>query len=460
LIDLLILGGGPAGVGAAFRAARRGLSVALIERGDRVGGAAGSVEVGGMRVDLGSHRLHPSIAPEILADLQALLGSDLQRRPRKGRIRLMGRWIAFPLRTSDLVRHMPPSFVAGATWDALLSPLRKPQKDTFDEVLRAGLGPTICKRFYFPYAEKIWGLAPHEISGEQARRRVTADSPLKIAARVIRGSGSGGGRGAAHFWYPRRGYGQISEAFADAAADAGADVRLRTSATAVTEHEGHVEVGTTAGSVEARHVFSTIPVTALARAMSPPHDVEVAARALRTRAMLLVYLVLDRARYTSYDAHYLPELFTPVTRVSEPKNYRDGDDPSGRTVLCAEIPCDRDDDLWQLSDDALAKVVGNALKGAELPEVHPTDVHVERLPFVYPIYDVGYEERFAVIDRWIGTHERVVTFGRQGLFAHDNAHHALAMAYAAVDCLVPNGGFDLARWTRAREGFAAHVVED
>ena len=33
-------------------------------------------------------------------------------------------------------------------------------------------------------------------------------------------------------------------------------------------------------------------------------------------------------------------------------------------------------------------------------------------------------------------------FGRQGLFAHDNTHHALAMAYAAVDCLREDGTFD------------------
>jgi hypothetical protein len=53
-----------------------------------------------------------------------------------------------------------------------------------------------------------------------------------------------------------------------------------------------------------------------------------------------------------------------------------------------------------------------------------------------------------------------VTFGRQGLFAHDNTHHALAMAYAAVDCLSDNGDFDRQAWSRARLEFQKHVVED
>ena len=45
-----------------------------------------------------------------------------------------------------------------------------------------------------------------------------------------------------------------------------------------------------------------------------------AAGELAFRAMLLVYLVLDGGRYSPFDAHYLPDPDTPVTRVSEPAN--------------------------------------------------------------------------------------------------------------------------------------------
>ena len=460
MIDLAILGAGPAGIGAAARAAHLGYSVVVLERADRVGGAAGSFELSGVRVDFGSHRLHPSTDPRILNDLRVLLGDDLQRRERNGRIRLMDRWIRFPLSAADALRKMPPSFVAGATRDAIASPFRKPHADTFEEVLRAGLGPTICRRFYFPYARKIWGMEPSELSGAQARKRVTADSPLKIVSRLLRGSGSGGERGSSFFWYPKRGYGQMWEALADDARVAGADVRLGTEAGEVTVENDSVRIGTAAGTVEAKRLFSTIPVTVLAGLLAAPDEVAAAAKAMRFRSMLLVYLVLDVDRYTPFDAHYLPEPFTPVTRISEPKNYRSGDDPTGRTVLCAEIPCSREDDVWSMDPVALGEVVTATLAAAGLPEAKPSKVHVERLPFAYPIYEIGYEDRFDTVDRFLSSHERVLTFGRQGLFAHDNAHHALAMAYAAADALGPGGSFDAASWARAREGFARHVVED
>lgn len=53
-----------------------------------------------------------------------------------------------------------------------------------------------------------------------------------------------------------------------------------------------------------------------------------------------------------------------------------------------------------------------------------------------------------------------MTFGRQGLFAHDNTHHTIAMAYALVECLGADGSFDSDGWQRARRSFEAHVVED
>ena len=64
------------------------------------------------------------------------------------------------------------------------------------------------------------------------------------------------------------------------------------------------------------------------------------------------------------------------------------------------------------------------------------------------------------MDAWLGGLDGLVTFGRQGLFAHDNTHHALAMAYALDGCLDGQGRLDRVRWDSCRETFRSHVVED
>jgi hypothetical protein len=76
------------------------------------------------------------------------------------------------------------------------------------------------------------------------------------------------------------------------------------------------------------------------------------------------------------------------------------------------------------------------------------------------VYDVGYEDRLWGIDSWVSSVPKIVTFGRLGLFAHDNSHHAMAEAYDAVDALGLDGRFDLAQWRVRRAQFAEHVVED
>jgi protoporphyrinogen oxidase len=458
-VDLIVLGAGPAGVGAAYRTARAGHRVVVLERAAGPGGAAASFELDGIRVDHGSHRLHPAIEPRILDDLRGLLGDELQRRPRNGRIFLEGRWIRFPLRPADLARRLPPSFAAGAAADAATAWARRPRADTFAETLRAGLGPTMCERFYFPYARKLWGLDPSELAGEQARRRVSAGSPGRLLARVARGAG----RDGPWFWYPRDGFGTISERLAAAAADAGAVLRYRTAAERVELGPERATVALAGGErLAGRRVWSTLPLPTLARMTTPapPAPVLEAAGQLGFRAMLLVYLVLDGGRYSGYDAHYLPDPGTPVTRVSEPTNYRDGD-PPGRTVLCAELPCSRDGALWRAGDDRLAGLVRAALTERGLPDPGPVRrVAVRRLPNVYPVYRVGYAAAFQALDAWAAAQPALLSFGRLGLFVHDNTHHALAMAWAAADALAPGGAFDHAAWSAARERFTTHVVED
>lgn len=78
--DLLVLGAGPAGLAAAWRAAKAGRSVVVLEASPRIGGMAASLDVAGFRVDVGSHRLHPATPPHLLADLRSLIGRDLQQR--------------------------------------------------------------------------------------------------------------------------------------------------------------------------------------------------------------------------------------------------------------------------------------------------------------------------------------------------------------------------------------------
>jgi protoporphyrinogen oxidase len=468
-IPIVILGAGPAGLGAAYRLAlRRNFDVAVIERNPVVGGNAGSFELAGLSVDYGSHRLHPSCAPEIMSDIRAMLGDDVLDRPRHGRILIRGRWVHFPLKPVDLALHLPPSFLTGVAGDSVRKMvLGNHRGSNFEEVLESGLGRTICRDFYFPYARKIWGLAPAELEAEQARRRVSAGSIGKMIRKALNAVPGLKKPGAGRFYYPRQGFGQISQAYAKAAADAGAELHLKTEIAALRPNgDGALDIVVCNGSgqrtLHARQVLSTIPVGALVRLLDPqaPQPVLESAAALRFRSMILIYLVLETEQFTEFDAHYFPDAGIAITRLSEPKNYGLAALP-GTTVLCAELPCFPSDPVWSASDEELGALVREALGSAGLPVRVPVrQVAARRLPQAYPLYTQDYRPHFERIDGWVRTVDGLVTFGRQGLFAHDNTHHALAMAYAAAACVGDDGAFDQRAWSVHREAFQHHVVED
>jgi len=469
---VVVLGGGPAGLGAAWQLARRGAAqVTLVEQNAWFGGNAGSFEWEGQRLDFGSHRLHPACEPRILADLRALLGDELLDRPRHGRIRLGGRYVHFPLKPLDLLRRLEPGFALGMARDVLTKPFARAERagtDTFAAVLRRNLGPTMCERFYFPYARKIWGREPEELSGIQARRRVSAGTIAKLVRKVLNAAPGLRRPGFGRFWYPRRGYGQISDALAGAAEGAGAALLRGQRVTRLDLPDGGApwRIALSAGGrereLEADHVWSTLPITLIPRILrpAPPPALLEAAAAIRYRAMLLVYLRLPVERFTEYDAHYFPEASIGITRLSEPKNYSDAGLPRGATTLCAELPCDAADARFSEGDGELGARVAEDLARAGLPlPAPPVALKVMRLPQAYPVYLNGYERPLAELEGFLDGLPRFLTYGRQGLFAHDNTHHALAMAYAAVDCL-ERGVFDRARWAGHRRVFATHVVED
>ena len=458
MAEIVIIGSGPAGLMAAWRAAELGHEVKVFESAPTVGGMSGSFDVAGLRVDYGSHRLHPSTPPHLLNRISSLLGDDLQTRERNGRIRLYDRWVSFPLRTTNMIRHLPLSFSLNSGLDILQRPFTKRSDLTFDDEVTNRLGRTVASEFYGPYAEKLWGVPADRLDGEQARRRVSASSPLAIIKRLIRSSTPTGRT----FLYPQRGYGQIVEAIANAVIDSGGEIHTNSPVTHIHVESESIQIVAGENSLTARHAWSTAPLTKLTDIVDPkpPKEVLDAASSLRVRGMVLAYLVLDQEQYTEYDAHYLPSQETNIARLSEPKNYRDGIDPEGVTVLCAEIPCWCHDDVWNSSDQEIGDLVMADLVKLGLPSARHVETQTRRLPSVYPVFERATMEERERLLKWGQTLGNLIPFGRQGFLVPDNLHHTLGMGWDLAESIGEEMELNFDHWKDSVERFKQNIVED
>lgn len=468
--SVVILGGGPAGLWAALGILKRnpGIGVTVIEREEVPGGIASSFEEEGLVWDMGSHRLHPSASAGILDDVRGLLGDDLLTVRRNGRILLGGRFVGFPLKPMEMILRLPLSFKLGVAADVLTSPFRRPSghDTTFRGILEKGLGRTICRRFYFPYAEKLWGLPLDRLDGEQARRRVSAGTLGRMFRKLL-GSSSKQSAGR-YFHYPRGGFGRIFSRAAEEIQRLGGSVLLGSRVTGVTApaegHRGRVNFssGGRGSETAADLILSTLPVTVLTELMDPPppEGIRNAAKELSYRSMVLLFLKLKGRRYTGYDAHYFPGADTGFSRISERRNY-EGDVPEGSfTGLCLEVPCWKSSPEWEMDPGTLMDGLVPQMVRTGLPEPSVTACFSRRIEFAYPSYSLGWERHYGALDGWIDTLPGLISLGRQGLFAHDNVHHAMEMGTVAASCVDPGSGWDSESWSAARDRFRSNRVED
>ncbi|HYG97071.1 MAG TPA: FAD-dependent oxidoreductase, partial [Solirubrobacterales bacterium] len=233
-LPIAVLGGGPAGLTAAYRLVQRGLPVVLFETDDEVGGLARTVVRDGYRFDLGGHRFFTKSA-EVEALWEDLLGPEMLVRPRLSRIYWRGRFIEYPLRPADVFAKVGPLELTRSLGSYARARLRRGgAEETYEEWVSARFGRRLFELFFKTYTEKVWGVGTDELRAEWAAQRIADLSIWSALRKALPGGGSDGPKSLIEeFRYPRLGPGQMWEEMARRVEQGGAEIRLEAPVTAV-----------------------------------------------------------------------------------------------------------------------------------------------------------------------------------------------------------------------------------
>src|SRR5205085_8813377 len=186
---VLVLGGGPAGLTAAYLLGKAGRHAVVLEAEDQVGGLAKTVERDGYRFDLGGHRFFTK-AIEVDMLWHEILGEEFLLRPRMSRIYWNGRYLDYPLRGPDVIRKLGPIELARCVASylrAVLLPKRR--EESLEAWVTNRFGRRLFELFFKTYTEKVWGAPTTEIRAEWAAQRIKGLSFFAAARAAFFGNG-------------------------------------------------------------------------------------------------------------------------------------------------------------------------------------------------------------------------------------------------------------------------------
>jgi protoporphyrinogen oxidase/predicted dehydrogenase len=467
-IGTAILGGGPAGLTAAYVLSRRGRPGAVFEGDGSVGGIAKTIEFNGYRFDLGGHRFFTKLKP-VRRLWQELLGDDFITRPRLSRIYYDGQYFAYPITAKDVVGRLGLFEAVRCALSYLFAmPRRKDGAETLEEWVTQRFGRRLYEAFFRSYTEKVWGIPGTEIRSLWAAQRIKNFSLGKAILTIL-------GLRREHvttlieeFEYPRLGPGQMWEAFAEHANENGVPVHLNERCATVNHEAGRVTSVVMRSNGDAYEypvdsVVSSIALSDLVLSMEPPAPLPVqeAARTLRYRDLVLVALMIDEAEPFPDNWIYLHD---PQTRAGRVQNYgawsSDMVKP-GTTCLGVEYFCFRGDEIWEMTDKAAVELAKRELAAIGLIDPAKVVDGVKVLvPKAYPVYDVRYEAAVATIREYLGGFKNLQTCGRNGLHRYNNQDHSMWTAILATLNIVDGTSHDV--WgvnTEAEYLEEGHVVD-
>jgi protoporphyrinogen oxidase len=444
-----ILGAGLTGLTAGYLLARRGVPVQVFESESQAGSMALTLQSGDFRFDLGPHRFYTE-DQEVIGLIKGLLGSELLEHKRMSTIHLQGRKLEYPPNVANLIRNTELTKSLSYLWGYLTANWGRGnhthEAPDFETWVVSRFGRPLYELYFEPYTEKVWGRPPRELAAELARRRISVPNLGDVLLRLMISSHNKPGPYVTRFWYPQNGIGRIAERMVEEIITYDGEVYLDHRVDVLHLEANRIigltiKNGDTSNYLPIDRVFSTIPLPYLIQAMDPIQEpFAQQANELQYRAMLFVYVFLDKPLVGNDHWIYFPEKQYIFNRVSEPRTFSPSHTPSGQTSLCAEITCDIGDEIWNLTPLKLTERVVSQL--SECGMINPGEVlgsYTHRLRFGYPIYTVGFKKRLDSLLDFTGGIKNLITCGRQGAFNYSNMSEAIASGIENAKSFQPDG---------------------
>jgi protoporphyrinogen oxidase len=320
---VLILGGGPTGLGAAWRLNELGHDQwQLLEAEEAAGGLAASfIDQGGFTWDIGGHVQfsHYEYFDRVMLRLLGVEG--WLHHQRESWVWIRDRFVPYPFQNN--IRRLPATDLDKCL-QGLVQITRSPrlQPGNFGEWIEATFGPGLAEVFLRPYNFKVWGFPPEMMNTGWVGERVAVTDLGRVLHNIVHAKDDLAWGPNNTFQFPKRGG---TGAIWRACADQLPRDRFRFNARVTRIDLGRREVATAdGGTFHYDRLISTLPLRELIRLTGQVQFGPLAERGLLYSSSNIFGLGLKgrpRRELATKCWIYFPEDNCPFYRVTIFSNY-------------------------------------------------------------------------------------------------------------------------------------------
>lgn len=422
--DILVVGAGLAGLSTGWYARRAGLDVRILEAAHHPGGVAVTNRENGYQFDVTGHWLHMR-DPGIRQDFGPL--TPMVSVERRSMIFTHNRFVAYPFQSN--LRDLPDEVKIRCLMDAIEAHCRRgrgmPEPDSFGDFVLHHFGEGIANEFMFPYNEKLWGVAPNEISHAWTQRFVPVPDIKGIVDGCFTQKNLSAGYNASFSYPPQGGIDNFSKAIA--AQVPGIEYGKRVVNLSVKDRWLELDDG------ERQHfdlLVSSMPLKSLiGMIVDAPEDVRQAGDALRCTSLNYFDLGLNRPALAGLHWVYLPQPGLPVYRLGCYSNAIPSMAPEGCSSVYVElasgVPLDE-----QVALDSTLEII--TAMGAPVTRENVEVLKLRREEFAYVIYDKNYESARRICLDYL-ENNGIYAIGRYGKWVYASMEDALMDGRGVVE---------------------------
>ena len=381
MAEILVLGGGVAGISAAWHARKMGREAVIFEAKERWGGLLDNFELGGFRFDSGVHFAFSS-NEEYRAVLE--LTDYTTHRPEPYNYE-QGRWLKHPVQNN--LYPLPVEEKVKAIKSFIERPDQSSDPD-YRRWLSEQFGEVIASRFPARYTEKYWTVPAKDLSAEWIGNRLYRPSLEEVLFGAMTN------RTPSTYYlpemlYPRSGgYRTFLEPLME-----GLDLRCGRKAVKIDPVKRYVDCSD--GSREYfEHLVSSVPLPDLIEMLSgAPESVKEAAQTLWATAIALVSIGFNEKQAGKHLWFYIYDREILPARVHAPYRKSPANAPAGCSSLQFETYFSRKNPLPLAGEELVEHVILAAEKMGVATRKAIAVVDFRTLPYANVVFDHGMVER-------------------------------------------------------------------